>query len=55
MMFVQRKGTTVERFPAVDKDGTWIRAVSRIGLASLNPEGLVSGFDAPLPNPNGDN
>ncbi len=45
-MFVPRKNTTVGRFPAVDKDGTWIRAVSRIGLASLNPEGLLRGFDA---------
>jgi hypothetical protein len=45
-MFVQRKGTTVERFPAVDKDGTWIRAVSRIGLAYLNEPGVVRGYDA---------
>jgi hypothetical protein len=31
VMFVQRKDTTVERFPAVQQDGTYIRAVSRIG------------------------
>jgi hypothetical protein len=37
VMFVQRSGTTVEQFAAVDKDGTYIRAVSRIGLAFLNP------------------
>jgi len=46
-MFVQRSGTTVERVPAVEKDGTWIRAVSRIGLAFLNPDGVVQGYDAP--------
>jgi hypothetical protein len=45
-MFVQRKDTTVERFPAVDKDGTRIRAVSRIGLAFLNEAGEVRGYDA---------
>jgi len=33
VMFVQRKGTSVERFPAVQNDGTWIRAISRPGLA----------------------
>ena len=44
-MFVQRKGTTVERFPNVQQDGTWIRAVSRLGLAFLNPAGVVRGFD----------
>jgi hypothetical protein len=46
MMFVQRNGTTVERFPAVDKDGTRIRAVSRIGQAFLNEAGVVRGYDA---------
>jgi hypothetical protein len=44
-MFVQRKGTTVERFPAVDQDGTYIRAISRLGLAFLNPAGVVRGYD----------
>ena len=38
-MFVQRKGTTVARFPNVQHDGTWIRAVSRLGLAFLNEAG----------------
>lgn len=45
-MFVQRKGTTVERFPAADKDGPWLRAVSRIGLAFLNEAGVVRGYAA---------
>ena len=45
-MFVQRKSTTVERFPAVEKDGTYIRAASRIGLAFLNEAGVVRGYDA---------
>ena len=45
VMFVQRKDTTVERFPAVQQDGTYIRAVSRIGLAFLNEAGVVRGYD----------
>ncbi len=45
VMFVQRTGTTVERFPNVQQDGTWIRVVSRLGLAYLNPAGIVRGFD----------
>ena len=45
VMFVQRKGTAVERFPNVQQDGTWIRAVSRLGVAFLNPAGVVRGFD----------
>ena len=47
VIFVQRKGTTVERFPAVEKYGTWIHAVSGIGLAFLNPDGVVRGYDVP--------
>jgi HK97 family phage major capsid protein len=47
VVFVQRKGTTVERFPAVDQDGTFIRAISRLGLAFLNPDGVVRGYDVP--------
>ena len=38
---VMRKGTTVERFPAVQQDGTYVRAVSRLGLAFLNEPGVV--------------
>jgi HK97 family phage major capsid protein len=45
VMFVQRKDTTVERFPAVQQDGTYIRAVSPIGLAFLNEAGVVRGYD----------
>lgn len=44
--FVQRKDTAVERFPAVQQDGTWIRAVSRQGFAFLNEAGVVRGYDA---------
>ena len=47
VMFVQRQGTTVERFPAVEQDGTFIRAISRLGVAFLNPAGVVRGYDAP--------
>ncbi|WP_235663994.1 phage major capsid protein [Mycolicibacter terrae] len=39
--YVLRKGTTVERFPAVTNDGLYIRAISRIGLGFLNPAGVV--------------
>lgn len=35
-VLVMRKGTKVERFPNVQKDGIWLRAVSRLGLAFLN-------------------
>lgn len=45
--FVLRSGTTVERFPAVSTDGTWVRAISRIGLGYLNPAGVVRLWDAP--------
>ena len=45
VMFVQRKDTSVERFPAVVQDGTYIRAVSRIGLAFLNEAGVIRGYD----------
>jgi HK97 family phage major capsid protein len=41
VMFVQRAGTTVEQFPNVQQDGTWIRAISRLGLAFLNEAGSV--------------
>ena len=46
VMFVQRKGTAVERFPNVQQDGTWIRAVSRLGVAFLNPAGVVRGWNS---------
>ncbi|MGB5794535.1 MAG: phage major capsid protein [Mycolicibacter algericus] len=44
--YVLRKGTTVERFPAVTTDGLYIRAISRIGLGFLNPAGVVRIYDA---------
>lgn len=43
---VMRKGTTVERFPAVQQDGTYVRAISRFGLGFLNEAGVIRGFDA---------
>jgi hypothetical protein len=46
VMFVQRKNTTVERFPAVYNDGTDIRAVSRLGLSFLNEAGVVRGWNS---------
>jgi hypothetical protein len=45
VMFVQRKDTSVERFEAIQQDGTYIRAVSRIGLAFLNEAGVIRGYD----------
>jgi hypothetical protein len=39
VVLVMRKGTTVERFPAVHQDGTYVRAVARFGLAFLNEAG----------------
>ncbi len=39
--YVLRKGTTVERFPAVTTDGLYIRAISRLGFGFLNPAGVV--------------
>jgi HK97 family phage major capsid protein len=46
VMFVQRAGTTVERFPAVYNDGTDIRAISRLGLSFLNEAGVVRGWNS---------
>jgi hypothetical protein len=34
-----------QRFPAVQQDGTDIRAVSRIGVAFFNEAGVVRGYD----------
>jgi hypothetical protein len=41
-----RKGTRVEKFPNVQKDGIWVRAVSRLGIGFLNEPGVVRGYDA---------
>jgi HK97 family phage major capsid protein len=46
VILVIRKGTRVERFPNVQKDGIWLRAVARHGLAFTNPAGVVRGYDA---------
>lgn len=45
-VLVMRKGTKVERFPNVQRDGIWLRAVSRLGIGFLNPAGVVRGYDA---------
>ncbi len=45
---VMRAGTTVERFPAVTQDGTYVRAVSRLGLAFLNEPGVVRLMLSPI-------
>lgn len=47
VVLVMRKGTTVERFPAVQRDGTYVRAVSRFGIAFLNEAGVVRGYAVP--------
>jgi hypothetical protein len=47
VVLVMRKGTKVERFPNVQKDGIWLRAVSRMGIGFLNPDGVVRGYDVP--------
>jgi hypothetical protein len=39
--YVLRQGTTVETFPAITTDGIYVRAVARVGWASLNPAGVV--------------
>src|ERR1700738_3965599 len=38
---VLRKGTSVEKFLNVQRDGIWLRAVSRLGLAFVNEPGVV--------------
>ncbi|MCP2626507.1 phage major capsid protein [Mycolicibacterium smegmatis] len=39
--FVMRKGTRVEKFPNVQRDGIWLRAVSRLGIGFVNEPGVV--------------
>jgi HK97 family phage major capsid protein len=46
VVLVMRKGTRVEKFPNVQKDGIWVRAVSRLGIGFLNEPGVVRGYDA---------
>lgn len=44
VVLVVRKGTKVERFPNVQKDGIWLRAIARHGIGFLNPAGVVRGY-----------
>lgn len=39
--YVLRQGTSVETFPYIDHDGTYVRAISRIGFGFLNPAGVI--------------
>lgn len=48
-MLVARKGTTVERFPALERVGTYISSVARYGIRYLNPAGIVRSYDAARP------
>lgn len=43
--YVLRKGTVVERFPSVTNDGTYVRAITRVGWNTLNPAGIVRLYD----------
>jgi hypothetical protein len=45
LVLVMRKGTKVERFPNVQKDGIWLRAISRLGFGFLNLAGIVRLWD----------
>ena len=47
VVLVNRLGTTVERFPAVERDGTYVRAVARFGIGFLNEAGVVRGYNVP--------
>lgn len=44
VVLVMRSGTRVEKFPNVQKDGQWVRAVSRLGIGFLNKTGVVRGY-----------
>lgn len=45
VVLVNRRGTTVERFPSVERDGTFVRAVARYGIGFLNKPGIIRGYD----------
>lgn len=45
VVLVVRKGTTVEKFPAVYNVGVDIRVHARYGIGFLNPAGVVRGYD----------
>lgn len=38
-----RKGTEVRKFDNVQRDGIWLRAVSRLGIGFLNEPGVIRG------------
>lgn len=44
VILVARLGTVVEKFPDVQRYGTWVRAVARYGIGFLNPAGIVRGY-----------
>lgn len=46
VVLVVRKGTCVKRFPNVQKDCQWVRAVSPLSIGLLNERGVVRGYDA---------
>lgn len=46
--FVMRKGTKVESFPNVQRDGLWLRAVSRLGVAFVNEPGVTRLLLSPI-------
>lgn len=46
VVLVVRKGTVVEKFPAVYNVGVDIRVHARYGVGFLNPAGVVRGYDA---------
>lgn len=46
VVLVVRKGTTVEKFPAVYNVGVDIRVHARYGIGFLNPAGVVRGYNA---------
>jgi HK97 family phage major capsid protein len=46
--FVMRQGTKVEKFPNVQRDGIWLRAISRLGVAFVNEPGVVRLLLSPI-------
>jgi HK97 family phage major capsid protein len=46
--FVMRLGTKVEKFPNVQRDGIWLRAISRLGVAFVNEPGVVRLLLSPI-------
>jgi len=48
VVFVTRQGTRVERFPDVQHDGTFVRAVARHTVVFLNEPGVVRLMESPV-------